>query len=336
MRYIDTTPTTDPTLNLAMEEHVLRSFPAEEDYVVFYVNEPSIIIGRNQNTLEEINAAYVEANDIHVVRRISGGGAVYHDHGNLNFSFITDYAMNRLNNFQHFTRPVIEALDALGVPAELQGRNDIVVDGRKVSGNAQYSTGSRMFSHGTLLFDSNLGEVQHALEVKQGKIESKGHKSVRSRVANIVEFLDDDSLTVEDLRAHLLASFKAAQDVTVYEPTDADWAAAEELAEAKYRTWAWNYGASPDFDVQRARRFDIGEVDIRLNISDGRIQEIAIFGDFLGHADVAALEEQLQGTPYRLDTLTAALDDTDVPSYFGGLSQQDFLQILYARDEVDV
>ncbi len=333
MRYLDTTPVHDPTLNLALEEHVLRTFPDDEDYVLFYVNEPSIIIGRNQNTLEEINAAYVDENDIHVVRRVSGGGAVYHDPGNLNFSFITDYAPDRLNNFTHFTRPIIHALNDLNVPAELKGRNDIVVNDRKVSGNAQYSTGTRMFSHGTLLFDSDLGEVTNALDVKQSKIESKGHKSARSRVANIAEFLDD-SFTVTDLRTHLLDAFKEEQDVTVYEPTEADWDAARTLADAKYRTWDWNYGASPDFDVQRTRRFgDVGEVDVRLSVGDGCITEVTIYGDFLGHHDVSDLEAELEGIPYRPEALHDALSDVDVPAYFGGLDRDRFVALVYAGDK---
>ena len=333
MRYLDTTPVHDPTLNLALEEHVLRTFPDDEDYVLFYVNEPSIIIGRNQNTLEEINAAYVDAHDIHVVRRVSGGGAVYHDTGNLNFSFITDYAPDRLNNFAHFTRPVIHALNDLGVPAELQGRNDIVVNGRKVSGNAQYSTGRRMFSHGTLLFDSTLSEVSRALDVKQSKIESKGHKSARSRVANIAEFMDD-GFTVADLRTHLLDTFKAEQDVTVYAPTESDWDAARALANEKYRTWDWNYGASPAFDVQRVRRFDeVGEVDVRLSVDDGHITDAAIYGDFLGHEDVAELATLLEGVPYRPEALHAALRDVDVSAYFGGLDRDRFVALAYASDE---
>jgi len=333
MRYLDTTPVHDPTLNLALEEHVLRTFPDDEDYVLFYVNKPSIIIGRNQNTLEEINAAYVEANDIHVVRRVSGGGAVYHDTGNLNFSFITDYAPDRLNNFTHFTRPIIHALNDLGVPAELKGRNDIVVNDRKVSGNAQYSTGKRMFSHGTLLFDSDLSEVTRALDVKQSKIESKGHKSARSRVANIAEFLDD-AFTVANLRTHLLDAFKQEQDVTVYEPTESDWDAARTLADEKYRTWDWNYGASPAFDVQRTRRFDdVGEVDVRLSVNDGRITEATIYGDFLGHRNVDDLEADLEGVPYRPDALHDALSDVDVPAYFGGLDRDRFVALVYASDE---
>ena len=199
MRFIDNLGITDPTLNLALEEYVLRHKPVDDDCLLFYINAPSIIIGRNQNTVEEINAPVVDARGITVVRRISGGGAVYHDLGNLNFSFITPFEHGRFNRYDHFTKPVLATLHALGVPAELGGRNDILAEGRKISGNAQFATATRMFSHGTLLFDSNLDDVTEALRPKPGKVESKGVKSIRSRVANISEFVRDP-ITVGELR----------------------------------------------------------------------------------------------------------------------------------------
>lgn len=172
MWFVDNEKVTDPRVNLAIEEHLLRTFDTEEDILLFYINQPSIIIGRNQNTIEEINQEYVEKNGIIVVRRLSGGGAVYHDLGNLNFSFITQNQAENIHNFRKFTAPVIEVLRKMGVPAELSGRNDIVVDGRKISGNAQYIAGRRMVSHGTLLLNSDLEQVVEALNVKASKIES--------------------------------------------------------------------------------------------------------------------------------------------------------------------
>ncbi len=197
MLFIDNKGITDPRINLAIEEYALKNLDINETYLLFYINEPSIIIGKNQNSIEEINTEYVESNGIHVVRRLSGGGAVYHDLGNLNYSFITKDDGNSFHNFRKFTEPVIAALNQMGVNAELSGRNDILAEGRKISGNAQFSTKGRMFTHGTLLFNSEMDHIVSALRVKKDKIESKGIKSVRSRVANISEFLSDK---IEDRR----------------------------------------------------------------------------------------------------------------------------------------
>ncbi|MRS04884.1 lipoate--protein ligase, partial [bacterium] len=163
MLFVDNLDEHDPAVNLALEEYMLRQSDLHEDLLLFYINEPSIIIGRHQNTLEEINRDYVEEHNIHIVRRLSGGGAVYHDLGNLNFSFITDYQAENFQNFRKFTEPVVRALSTLGVKAELTGRNDIQIDERKVSGNAQYISRGRMVSHGTLLFNSDLSHVSDAL-----------------------------------------------------------------------------------------------------------------------------------------------------------------------------
>jgi len=210
MLFVDNGGITDARLNLALEEHILRTRVADDDLLLFYVNAPAIIIGRNQNTIEEINSDVVDARGIRVVRRISGGGAVYHDLGNLNFSFMTRDVNARFNRYDLFNKPVVEVLRELGVPAELGGRNDILADGRKISGNAQFATAGRMFSHGTLLLDSNLDDVTAALKPKPGKLESRGVKSIRSRVANISEFLREadhrDRAARPDPRANLRLS----------------------------------------------------------------------------------------------------------------------------------
>src|SRR5690606_14485981 len=199
LKFIDNEGITDPRINLAIEEYALRELTGESEILLFYINEPSIIIGKNQNTVEEINGAFVEEHGIHVVRRLSGGGAVYHDLGNLNFSFITNDDGRSFHNYAKFTEPVVRALREWGVEAELTGRNDIQVGERKISGNAQFATKGRMYSHGTLMFNSDLDRVTNALKVKASKIASKGIKSIRSRVANISEFLAEP-MTVEQFR----------------------------------------------------------------------------------------------------------------------------------------
>jgi lipoate-protein ligase A len=329
MLFIDNRGITDPRINLALEEYVLRNVKRDESFLLFYINEPSIIIGRNQNTLEEINHEYVRDRGIHVVRRISGGGAVYHDFGNLNFSVITNYALEKFNKYDEFTRPVVDVLRSLGVPAELSGRNDMVADGRKISGNAQFTSGGRMFSHGTVLFDSKLDEVVAALNVKMGKIESKGLKSVRSRVVNISEFLQTP-ITIEEFRGLILERiFGSRTELPQLELGEADWAAVHELSARKYMTWEWNYGESPQFNVQKTHRFPAGEIDLRIDVQEGRISALRVYGDFIGSADVAGLETILRGVRYEPEDLAAALRDVEVGEYFGAVEKEEFLGLLY-------
>lgn len=335
MIYIDNEGVTDPRVNLAIEEHCIRHLPAGEDYLLFYINAPSIIIGRNQNTLEEIHQAYIDAHGIHVVRRISGGGAVYHDHGNLNFSFLTDFSTDKLNNFKQFATPIIEVLNAMGVPAEMKGRNDIVVGDKKISGNAQFSSTKRMFNHGTLLLDCDLSQVSQALDVKMTKITSKGHKSARARVANIAEFLDAP-LSTEAFKEKILSSIAGNSDTPqTYRLTDDDWKAIHRLVDKKYGQWEWNYGRSPDFDIQRTRHFTAGIIDFRLKVKKGGIIEnVKIYGDFFGQHPVSEIENVLVGVRYDKGDIETALEGFDLYPYFGKVDRGEFIDLIYGPDEV--
>ena len=333
MIFIENEGNTNPKLNLALEEYALRNFSADNDYLLFYINEPSIIIGRNQNTLEEINHNYVEENNIHIVRRVSGGGAVYHDFGNLNFSFITNHDVKSLSNFKKFTAPVIKVLNNLGLDAELKGRNDIEVGEKKISGTAQFSTGKRMVSHGTLLLNTDLGEVVNALNVKMSKIQSKGHKSVRSRVANISEFLKKP-LTINEFRELVLKGlYEENEPFESYHLTPEQWKSVHQLKEEKYDTWDWNYGRSPKFNIQRNKRFSIGEIDLRIFVEKGYIKDFKIFGDFFGKDPVEQLEQLLIGVRYKLEDITTVLKNIDLQEYFGDLSKADFIALVYGEDE---
>lgn len=329
MLFIDNKGITDPRINLAIEEYALKNLDINETYLLFYINEPSIIIGKNQNTIEEINTEYVEGNGIHVVRRLSGGGAVYHDLGNLNFSFITKDDGESFHNFRKFTEPVVDALRKLGVNAELSGRNDLTVEGRKVSGNAQFSTKGRMFSHGTLMLDSEIDSVVSALKVKKDKIESKGIKSIRSRVANISEFFTE-KMTIEEFRSLLLENIFGDKDqIEEYVLTDEDWKKIHQLSEERYQNWDWNYGKSPKFNLQHSHRFPVGGIDIRLDVDKGKVENCKIYGDFFGVGDVSEIENKLIGVRYEKAELEKALEEIDIKHYFGNITKEDFLNLIY-------
>ena len=330
MYFIDNKGINDPRINLAIEEFVLRNMDIEkDDFLLFYINQPSIIIGKNQNTIEEINTDYVEDNGIIVVRRLSGGGAVYHDLNNLNFSFLTKDDGNSFHNYKKFTQPVVDALEKLGVNAELSGRNDILAEGKKVSGNAQYSTRGRMFSHGTLMFKTDVDAVVSSLKVKKDKIESKGIKSVRSRVGNISDYLKEP-MSIEEFRMEILKSIFGGEDnIQYYELTDEDWKKIHEISQERYQKWEWNYGKSPRFNIQKTNRFPSGGIDIRLEVNKGIIEEIKIFGDFFGVGDVADIEKLLVGVKYDRTSIAQAIEAIDTAHYFGAVTKEDFLKLIY-------
>lgn len=331
MKFIDNKGITDPRINLAIEEYILQNFGEEDTYLLFYINEPSIIIGKNQNTIEEINTDYVEEHGIKVVRRLSGGGAVYHDLGNLNFSFITKDDGESFHDFAKFTEPVVKALNNVNVPAELIGRNDLLIKGRKISGNAQFSTKGRMFSHGTLMFDSEIEHVVSALNVSKEKIESKGIKSIRSRVANISEFLDE-KMSMEAFKDLLLRSIfdvEDVKDVPQYVLTEEDWDNIHKISEERYQKWEWNYGKSPAYNVKRSHKFASGLLDVRLNVKKGIIENCTIYGDFFGLGDVKDIEDKLIGIQHKRSAVKEALQDLDIPHYLGKITEEDFIQLIY-------
>jgi lipoate-protein ligase A len=309
MFWIDNEDVTDPHTNLAIEEHVLRNLKNLQAVVFLYINQPSIILGRNQNPFEEINLEFAEAHGLHVVRRLSGGGAVYHDLGNLNFSFITNQRKQDFHNFRKFTAPAIRVLRRLDVNAQLSSRSDILVEGRKISGNAQYIAGGRMLTHGTLLFNSNLSNLTQALGVDAGRVESKSIKSVRSRVTNISEHLLAP-LDMQIFRLNLLEGiFAGAREIPRYRLTAHDWATIRQISAERYQTWEWNFGHSPPFSLQKTHLFPFGEITARLDIANGVIQSIQFIGDSLGEYGSATLEKALTGARYERQHIRVATSD---------------------------
>lgn len=322
---------TEPAFNLALEEYVHGYFPTEHDYLVLWQNEPAVIVGRFQNTLEEVNQEYVDSHGVRVVRRRSGGGAVYHDLGNLNFTLVVQSEGGR-SSFQRFLDPIAATLRRLGVPAETTSRNDLSVEGRKFSGNAQFIQGGRLMHHGTILFDANLENVQRALHVDPEKVESHGVKSVRSRVTNLRPYLPQ-GFTLGDLRLALLAGI--AQEYggvgRTIQLDEGQLAKVHRLREQRYARWEWNYGDSPRFTLQRRRRFGPGTVDVRLDVASGRIQTCRIYGDFFGQRDIGELEAALGGCRHRRDDVDAALRRLPVEEYLGGVTSEDLIALICAR-----
>lgn len=331
--FIDNKGITDPAINLALEEYVLRNVSLDESCLLFYINKPSIIIGKNQNTIEEINIDYVKQHDIQIVRRLSGGGAVYHDHGNLNYSILTKDDGQSFHNFGKFTKPVTDALNKIGVEAELTGRNDIQVGERKISGNAQFFSKGRMYTHGTLLFNSDLEQVASALKVRPMKIQSKSTKSVRSRVANISEFLPEP-MTIEQFRDVILAEVFQCEPnlVPVYPMSEKEWADVHRLADERYRSWEWNYGQSPKSNIENAFKFPSGIIDVRLQVEEGIIRHIRLFGDYFGAYDVSELEEKIVGIRYEEQALRSVLAQIELSKYFGAITAEELLALLMLNE----
>ena len=334
MLFVDNQENTDPRTNIALETYLVENRLTDQPLLLFYINEPSIIIGRNQNTVEEVNQHYVEKHGIHVVRRMSGGGAVYHDLGNFSYCFIQE-EHGPARDFSVFTRPVIEALHQMGVAgAKLEGRNDLLIDGKKFSGNAMYIRNGRMTAHGTILYDADLDAVTAALKPRADKIESKGIKSVRSRVTNIRPYVADayQHLNTREFRDHLLLRIfgvNSRADVPEYTLSINDWAQVAAIRAERFANWDWNYGRSPAFTSERYHKYPQGAVDFRFNVEQGgNIKEIKIYGDFFGVGDIADVEKRLTGIPYRRDAITAAFADIDTALYFGGIAAKDLIDQL--------
>ena len=304
---------TNAYFNLAMEEYFLKN--TNEDIFLLWQNENSIIVGKNQNTLSEINYDYVKENNIKVVRRLSGGGAVFHDLGNINFTFISCND-NSFSDFKKFTMPIVEALKELNVHAEFSGRNDLLIDGQKFSGNAQYNYKNKVMHHGTLLFSSEINDLSNALKVKPSKFQGKSVKSVKSRVTNISSHLDKE-MTVLEFKDYLMDFInKRDKNSHFYELNDKDVESINKLVEEKYSTWEWNFGYSPKYSLYNELKYPGGNVEFSLDVHDGLIKDIKFFGDFFGKEDISFIENKLRNVKHNEYSIKSALEDVDINNYF--------------------
>lgn len=325
--YIIDSVSNNAYFNIATEEFLLSKFP-KEDILLFYVNAPSIIIGKFQNTLAEINLDYVNEKQIKVVRRMSGGGAVYHDLGNLNFSFHTLLGDNDFTDFSTFTEPVVSLLNKLNVPAKLEGRNDLLVDGKKFSGNAKLVKSGKMIQHGTILINSEMSILSDALKANPLKFVDKAVKSNRARVTNLIDYLPNGTTTATFKELFIDEIKSKNPNAVVYSLTEADTLAIEKLISEKYATWDWNFGFSPAYNFKKAKKVPAGFIEIHMDVVKGYIQNIKIFGDFFASKPIEELEQKLIGIKHEENEILAILNDVNITDYFGRVTTQEIIEIF--------
>lgn len=319
---------TDPRFNLALEQYVFDEMPRDHNYFMLWQNHNTIVVGKHQNTAEEINQEYVREHGITVVRRLSGGGAVYHDMGNVNYTFIADADHMEQLNLQAFCVPVVDTLKTVGVEAEISGRNDITIDGKKFSGNSQYIKEGRIMHHGTLMFDSNLNVVSEALRVNSDKYVSKGFKSVKSRVTNIRPYLKHD-MEMEEFKQILKQNMVQGRNMTEYQLTNEDIIRVRDIEKSRYDRWEWNYGESPDYSVQKERKIEgCGRVKVYMDVDNGCIDDIRVFGDFFGDGATKELKERLHHCRLEESQLRLRLQCYNMDKSFKNMKQEEFVQLL--------
>ncbi|MEI6682191.1 MAG: lipoate--protein ligase [Bacteroidota bacterium] len=315
---------TDPYFNLATEEYVLKNF--EEDSFMLWRNAPSIIVGKHQNTLAEINVDYVKSNNIPVVRRLSGGGAVFHDLGNLNFTFIQKGHEESLIDFRKYTLPILEVLEKIGINARFEGRNDLTIDGMKFSGNAEHIWKNRVLHHGTLLFSAHMPDLAAALHADPLKFTDKAVKSVRSRVTNISEHLKEpiDVLQFATLiQEHIAEKYPDAKFLDL---TAEDHEKIYELVRNKYNTWEWNFGYSPNYNFKKIVRTEkSGTIEFDLDVHNGIIQHIKIFGDYFSKFDTEDIETALTGVAHQEPVIRETLLPFNIDNYFSGITMKELV-----------
>ena len=314
---------TDPYFNLASEEYLLKFF--KEDVFLLYRNRPSIVVGKHQNTLAEINLTFVKEKEMMVARRISGGGTVFHDLGNINFAMISSGREGELVNYRKFTLPVVEAMGEMGLDVKLGKRNELLLGDLKISGTASHVFKQRVLHHGTLLFSSEMGDLSAALKVQTGSFKDRAVKSIPSKVINIRDHLVD-KMDISDFQnriiGHILNSMDTASN---YSYTDHDLKEIKKLRDSKFSTWEWNFGYSPKYQFNKNLKSESGNIELHMNVDKGIIQEVNIEGDFMSIKDIHILEELLVGTIHDPETLRLRLYGIQVADYIAGLENEELL-----------
>lgn len=318
----------DPAYNTALELFAFNELAKKDNVFMLWINQPCIVVGKNQNTREEIDQHYCDENDIKIVRRISGGGAVYHDYNNLNYTIISNEDDEADFNFKSLSQPVIDTLAEMGVKAEFTGRNDLQIGNQKFCGNAQYIKGKRIMHHGCIMFDVDLSVLTKALTVSKDKYESKGKKSVRARVTNIKPHLEDQTLTVKDFMNTLRNFMDKKYHMEEYVLTEEDEKKVLAIKAEKNDSWDWVYGKNPEFTVQRKRKLPTGKVEANINVINNVIENVKFYGDFFGVKDVVELAQKLQGIRYDRKSVEKVINSVNINEYFMGVTNEEAIDVL--------
>lgn len=317
----------DPYFNLASEEYLLKAFT--EDIFLLYRNVPSIVVGKHQNTLAEINFQFVQENGILVARRISGGGTVFHDLGNLNFAFLTGGKDGELVDYRKFTLPIIGAMKKMGLDVILGERNELLLEHWKISGTASHVYKNRVLHHGTLLFSSEMDTLSASLKVQPERFTDRAVKSVRAEITNIRDHLVD-KMDVVDFQNQILCHILDTMDgARTYQYNGNDLKEINKLRKSKFSSWEWNFGYSPKYQFNKNLQFGTGEVALHMNVVKGIIREVTIEGDFLGSKDIHALEEVLVGSIHDPETIRMRLSGIQVADYIAGMKNEDLLSGMF-------
>lgn len=317
----------DPHYNMAFDEYCLESLPLDEPVFYLWQNKPSVIVGFNQEINTEVNLEYLNRQGISLARRVTGGGAVYHDLGNLNYT-IVGRSENLERDYPEYADLMMKALQALGVPATLSGRNDILVEGKKVSGFAKRVCRNRLMVHGTLMYQVDVDVLTNVLNPSNSKLQSKGISSVRSRVANLCDYLPEIA-DIQTFRNRLEAILSNNYSDAEYSLSEEDLENIQHLADEKFATWKWNYGHSPKATLVHSARLACGTVEIHLTLKENRITSCRFGGDFLGNLPTSEIEEALTGIPYEINAIRECLSPIDISRYFDKVVADDLMKMMF-------
>ena len=317
-----------PYYNFALEDYLLNSTTHNDDYFFFYIHKPSLIVGRHQNTYSEINYEFIKRNNICVARRISGGGCVYHDKGNLNFSYILNRNNNEALNFKKYCEPILNALNSMGISATLSGRNDLIIDGKKFSGNAEYVNKTKILHHGTIMYDVDIEYLVNAINVSAEKIQSKSIKSIKSRVVNLIDYMPT-KISIEEFKGVLLSQLFKENDIQIYELTQKDISKVKQIATEKFMPTSFNFGNKLEFIYTNSKKFDAGIIEIGININQNKITEMKISGDFFSNLECAELEKLFIDCNYFYEDIKNIIDDINVDDYISNLKNEELLEVIF-------